>query len=158
MSVEKICTPIKGAIGEFYVASFLSALNLVVALPRGGVPSSDLLVTTANGSKTISLQIKTAFTPFNRSKKYGDYWAWDVSSKAKDNRSELLWYVFVSLNNWPHGDKSPDLFFVPAEKVSDVVAEWNDPDSSRLFFKIDDITRELFEGIEGFEKMKLALT
>ena len=69
MNEIKISTPIKGAIGEFYVASFLSALNHVVALPRGGVPSSDLLVTTPEGDKTISLQVKTALSPYNRSKK-----------------------------------------------------------------------------------------
>jgi len=59
MSEEKISTAIKGAIGEFYVASFLSAMGLVVALPRGGVPSSDLIVTTQEGRRSISLQVKT---------------------------------------------------------------------------------------------------
>lgn len=58
---------ITGASGEFFVAAYLSALNLVVALPRGGVPSSDLLVTTERGEKTISLQVKTAKSSFNPS-------------------------------------------------------------------------------------------
>ena len=70
MSTEKMSTAIKGAIGEFYVASFLSAMGLVVALPRGGVPSSDLLVTTFEGNKTLSLQVKTSLSPINKSKKY----------------------------------------------------------------------------------------
>jgi hypothetical protein len=75
MAGEKISSAIKGATGEFYVAAYLSALNLVVALPRGGVPSSDLLVTTPSGGKTISLQIKTATTLGNRYRKC-EYLTW----------------------------------------------------------------------------------
>jgi hypothetical protein len=93
MAEEKISTAIKGAAGEFYVAAYLSALNLVVALPRGGVPSSDLLVTTPTGGKTISLQIKTATKPENKHGKYGDYLTWIVSAKSRAIGSH--WYIFV---------------------------------------------------------------
>ena len=159
MNETKISTPIKGAIGEFYVASFLSALNLVVALPRGGVPSSDLLVTTPGGNKTISLQVKTAL-PFNftKSKRDGHYWSWDVSIKVKENTSKSHWYAFVNLNDWPEGDKQPDVFFVSAKNVADVVTEWNDKPSTRLFFIIKENEKERYKGMEGFEKIKFELT
>lgn len=95
MEEEKLASAIKGAIGEFYVASYLSALGLVVALPRGGVPSSDLLVTTANGDKALSLQVKTATKPFNSHGKYGEYLTWGMSPKAKSNNKTTHWYVLV---------------------------------------------------------------
>jgi len=153
MNEDKISTPIKGAIGEFYVASFLSALGLVVALPRGGVPSSDLLVTTPKGHRSLALQVKTSLSKLNISNKYGNHWAWDVSTKAREH-SEFHWYVFVNAYDWPSGGKCPDIYFVPSRIVSKIVMEWNDPNSSRLFFRImEKDERDQYIGIAGFKKM-----
>jgi hypothetical protein len=155
---EKISTAIKGAIGEFYVASFLSAMGLVVALPRSGVPSSDLIVTTHDGHKSISIQVKTSLSPINKSKKYGDYWSWDVSKKARENRSKFHWYAFVNAYNWPCSERSPGIFFVPSEVVAETVIEWNEQNAPRLFFKIMEVEeRGLYEGITGFRQMVLVL-
>ena len=159
MSAEKISTPIKGAIGEFYVASFLSAIGLVVALPRGGVPSSDLLVTTSEGHKTLSLQIKTSLSPINESKKYGDYWSWEVTKDARNDKGESHWYVFVNAWNWPDYKESPDIYFVPSKVVADIVKDWNEENASQLFFRImEKEERELYIGIQGFKKMERQLT
>ena len=157
MSEEKISTAIKGAIGEFYVASFLSAMGLVVALPRGGVPSSDLIVTTQEGRRSISLQVKTSLSPVNKSKKDGDYWAWDVSKKAKENRSKFHWYVFVNAYNWPFSENSPDIYFVPSDVVADVVTDWNEQNAPRLFFKVEVNKRDQYFGVKGFRQLELAL-
>jgi hypothetical protein len=101
MSKSRPNTAITGAAGEFYVASYLSALGFVVALPRGGVPSSDLLVTTPEGNNTISLQVKTATKPDNPHGKYGKYLTWGVSSKSKNDTGNSHWYAFVALYDWP---------------------------------------------------------
>jgi hypothetical protein len=161
MNEGNMSTAIKGAIGEFYVASFLSALNLVVALPRGGVPSSDLLVTTSEGKKTISLQVKTALSRnFTKSKKYEDYYSWPVSEQAKDSHGESHWYAFVNMNNWPGpvNAEQPDIYFVDSETVAHVVKDWNDKPSPRIFFRIKDVEKEHYKGLAGFEKMKEVLT
>jgi len=158
MSTEKMSTAIKGAIGEFYVASFLSAMGLVVALPRGGVPSSDLLVTTFEGNKTLSLQVKTSLSPINKSKKYGDYWSWDVSKDARNDKGESHWYIFANAYNWPNSGQAPDIYFVPSKVVAEIVKEWNEENASRLFFRImEKEERELYIGIQGFKKMQLQL-
>ncbi|MSN24483.1 MAG: hypothetical protein GJV46_01305 [Geobacter sp.] len=158
MNEEKMSTAIKGAIGEFYVASFLSAMGLVVALPRSGVPSSDLIVTTHEGHRSISIQVKTSLSPINKSKKYGDYWSWDVSKKAKENRSKFHWYAFVNAYNWPRSESSPRIFFVPSEVVANIVAEWNDGNAPRLFFRIMELgEQDLYAGVTGFTEMGLAL-
>ena len=151
-------TAIKGAIGEFYVASFLSAMGLVVALPRSGVPSTDLIVTTHEGHKSFSIQVKTSLSPINKSKKYDDYWSWDVSKKARENRSKFHWYTFVNAYNWPSSESSPDIYFVPSEVVANIVTDWNEQNAPRLFFRIKEVEeRGLYEGVTGFRKMELAL-
>lgn len=135
MTGEKISSAIKGATGEFYVAAYLSALNLVVALPRGGVPSSDLLVTTPSGGKTISLQIKTATTQGNRYRKC-DYLTWAVSAKSRAHCT-THWYVFVDLRDWPKQQCHPELYFVPSCDVAESLeTEWNKRDETRLFFPL----------------------
>ena len=156
---EKISTAIKGAIGEFYVASFLSAMGLVVALPRSGVPATDLIVTTHEGHRSISIQVKTSLSLINKSRKYGDYWSWDVSKKAKENTSKNHWYAFVNACNWPSSESYPKIFFVPSKEVSDIVmSDWNAPNASRLFFRIMEVgERELYEGVTGFRTMENAL-
>lgn len=134
---EKISSAIKGATGEFYVAAYLSALNFVVALPRGGVPSSDLLVTTPSGGKTISLQIKTATQPENKHKKYGDYLTWAVSAKSRAINCESHWYVFVDLKKWPSNQDPPELYFVPSCDVAESLkTEWNKADATILYFPL----------------------
>jgi len=137
MAEEKICSAIKGATGEFYVAAYLSAQNLVVALPRGGVPSSDLLVTTSNGGKTVSLQIKTATQPANKNKRYGEYLTWAVSPKSRSKHCEGHWYVFVDLKEWPNGKDQPELYFVPSCDVAESLkTEWNKADAAMVFFPL----------------------
>jgi hypothetical protein len=158
MTDRKICTSIKGAIGEFYVASFLSAMGLVVALPRSGVPSSDLLVTTFEGHKTLSLQVKTSLWPMTKSNKWENYWSWHVSNKARECCGDNFWYVFVNAYNWPDSGNQPDIYFVPSKIVAETVADWNDPGSSTQFFRIKQKgDREQFLGVEGFKKMQECL-
>lgn len=166
MAGEKISSAIKGATGEFYVAAYLSALNLVVALPRGGVPSSDLLVTTPSGGKTISLQIKTATTQGNRYRKC-DYLTWAVSAKSRTINFVSHWYVFVDLRDWPQGQDPPELYFVPSCDVAESLeTEWNKRDETRLFFPLFIETNaeteiyaprgkiaSYYKGMDGFRRM-----
>ena len=168
MSKARPSTAITGAAGEFYVASYLSALGLVVALPRGGVPSSDLLVTTPEGNNTISLQVKTATKPDNSHGKYGKYLTWSVSSKSKDDTGNSHWYAFVALYDWPQSGKPPEIYFVPSKDVVDLLkTDWNKEDGTMLFFPIFlEINSEAekyapvknnaayYNGLEGFRKIE----
>jgi hypothetical protein len=139
---------IKGASGEFFVASYLSALNLVVALPRGGVPSSDLLVTNERGEKTISLQVKSARKPFNKSRKDGDYLAWEVSSR-EITVSDKHWYALVDLKNWPEDDKIPEVFFISSNKIKHGIEKDNKTDAKRFFFCLSLSEADQYKGKEG---------
>ncbi|WP_321389188.1 hypothetical protein [uncultured Desulfuromusa sp.] len=161
-------TAIKGATGEFYVASYLSALELVVALPRGGVPSSDLLVTNFDCNKTISIQVKTATKALNRHGKYGEYLTWSVSTKSKLISETSHWYAFVDLMGWPTESNSPDIYFVPSIDVAKILkTDWNNEGATRLFFPIfREINSEnqmysicrnnssFYKGMEGLKKIQ----
>jgi hypothetical protein len=76
-------------------------------------------------------------TDSGKSKKYDDYWSWDVSKKARENRSKFHWYTFVNAYNWPSSKSSPDIFFVPSEVVADIVTDWNEQNALRLFFRMN---------------------
>ncbi len=51
---------ILAACGEHYVAAYLSRFQLIVALPRAGVPGCDLLVTNKKRGHAIRIQVKTS--------------------------------------------------------------------------------------------------
>lgn len=166
-------TAIKGATGEFYVASFLSALGFVVALPRGGVPSSGLLVTNSVCSKTITLQVKTATKPLNNEKKYGygQYLSWAISQKTKNIFIKTHWYAFVDISGWPNEKNFADIYFVPSTEVcSQLKTDWNKENSSMLFFplflQVNDANKiyttnnhnaDFYKGISGFKNLEVYL-
>jgi hypothetical protein len=117
-------TILTGATGEFFVASYLSALGLVVGLPRVGVPGVDLFVTRADGGKSLSIQVKTGKSSSLRRDKKGEYFVWRCN-KAKVFADALLWYAFVYLpDTWPREESnSPEIFFVSSNEVASVIAK-----------------------------------
>jgi hypothetical protein len=141
-------TAITGACGEHYVAAYLSALDFVVALPRGGVPSCDLLVTTESAGKSISIQVKTATSPLNKLR--GEhYYAWPTSAKAMNLVSNSHWYAFVNLNNWPENDTHPEVFFIPSNIVAAEIKKAYENEDKWLFFCINCSDAEQYKGKKG---------
>ena len=55
--MAKASTAILAACGEHYVAAYLSRFQLIVALPRAGVPGVDLLVASQKGGRAIRVQV-----------------------------------------------------------------------------------------------------
>lgn len=134
--MSKIPSSIIGACGEHYVSALLSSLGLIVALPRGGVPSTDLIVTNDSCGRSVSLQVKTGSSPLNVKKRMPNesYYAWDTGKKAIGLCSESLWYAYVDLNGWPYSLRQPNVFFVPSVLVSEVVENAMKRGEKRLFF------------------------
>ena len=134
-----------GATGEFYVASYLSALGFVVGLPRAGVPATDLFVTTPKGGKAIAIQVKTGTTTLKKVKnKY--IWRMDKSKVPKDS---LIWYAFVYLPGaWPKDEnKAPEVFFVPSKYVESVL-------ENTVNFWMKKPEAEKYKGIAGADKLR----
>lgn len=106
-------TQLTGACGEHYVAAILSGKGYVVALPRGGSPVVDLLVSSSDGKHAITVQVKTATSAW-KGTKGKEHWEWPISSSAEENFSDKLFYAFVDLRGWPNSPqskkKSPELY------------------------------------------------
>lgn len=127
-------TSVTGSIGEYYVAAYLSFHRFVVALPRAGVPTTDMFVSRETDSgQAISIQVKTCTKSFKNSKVDGPIFLWHGSQKLIDNVHPDLWYAFVWLRKWPSEGESPALFFIPSAFVAkqvQITKDLNEP----LFF------------------------
>jgi hypothetical protein len=111
-------TTIIGACGEHYIAAYLSGDNLIVAMPRGGIPGSDLLVAREKGGNPIRVQVKTGTQATRNTREYGPIYLWPTSLGAIERNDKHLWYAYVWLNGWPADEKLPEVFFVPSRKVA----------------------------------------
>lgn len=58
-SMKRSTTTLVGASGEHYVAAYLSGFQLIVAMPRAGIPGSDLFVSKEKGGHVLRVQVKT---------------------------------------------------------------------------------------------------
>jgi hypothetical protein len=112
--------------GEHFVAYKLSALGYLVALTKSGSPSVDLMVSSLDGQKTVTIQVKTGNAPHTTYKRNlsKQHWAWRVGEKAKEIHGESVFYVFVDLKTQKetsakHADQPmPAVFIVPARVVA----------------------------------------
>jgi hypothetical protein len=110
-------TTIVGACGEHFIAAYLSGYNLIVAMPRGGIPGSDLFVSKEKGGNPIRVQVKTGTQATRKDKYDGNIYLWATSYAAIDRNDKSLWYAYVWLNGWPAGENAPEVFFVPSKVV-----------------------------------------
>ena len=140
--MKTIPRALTGCAGEHFVAYRLSAMGYLVALTRGGSPSVDLMVGTADGKKTVTIQVKTANQAFFSYKKKPEdnYWDWRVSSKARELRGESVFYAFVNLNQG-EGESSksmprPEVFIVPADDVAKNLNTYPETNPTSFWFDI----------------------
>ena len=148
-------TTITAACGEHFVASFLSGVGLIVALPRAGVPGSDLLVASCQCGPALRIQVKTARDARGRTKALGDYYSWDTSAKVVDLHSEHLWFAYVSLNGWPSSDGLPEVFFIPSSVIAEHLR--THPKSTRPLFWLQAADLEQYIGATGLRPIMTRL-
>jgi len=70
MTKDKALT---GATGAYYVGFRLSALGYAVGLTTHGTRAIDMFVANPETGKSITIQTKTMFNAFVRSRKWGPY-------------------------------------------------------------------------------------
>ncbi len=122
-----------GTAGQFYVAYSLNIRGYHAAITLGNVPSVDLICSSSNGKKSVSIQVKTSRNAHRKNRKGHEIREWDVGSNAIDNCHENFIYAFVDLRE----DKSkptvvynPVVFLTPSKWVGSFVR----PDFSRKLF------------------------
>ncbi|MBL8692799.1 MAG: hypothetical protein JNJ88_01745 [Planctomycetes bacterium] len=116
-----------GLAGQYHVAYSLSVRGFHAAITMGNVPDVDILVASVNGSRLLSIQVKTSRNAL-RPKRYGaEAREWDVSAHAPGQKQESLWYAFVDLQeNEVTESCTPLVFLVPSLWVgTQVKASWS---------------------------------
>ena len=104
-----------GVAGVHFVASYLAYLGLHAVPTTRNVAGPDLLVSTHNGARSLSLQVKTtvwAMRTRGRGKnKKPHHYEWDIGwGSAKINLAELF-FALVDLSDF---ERLPDVFVVPS--------------------------------------------
>ncbi len=150
-----------GACGEHYVASYLSRLGLLVALPRGGVPGSDLFVARETNGPPIRVQVKTGTDSKRKTRTDGEIYLWQTSDKVIAGKDASLWYAYVWLNDWlADSTKSPEVFFVPSADVvacmEGVVKEREKYPKAWSYFWMKVENAKKYKGCEGVKPLMLA--
>ena len=113
-----------GSAGQYYVAYCLTVRGFHAAITLGNVPDVDVVVSNTDGSRLLSIQVKTSSWAY-RPKRYGfELREWHVGSSAAGRCSANLWYAFVDLQQADQG-ANPTVFIVPSVWVGNFVkAEW----------------------------------
>lgn len=137
---KRATTAIIGASGEHYVAAYLSGFKLIVAMPRAGIPGSDLFVSNEKGGHAIRVQVKTGTQATKKDKTEGEIYLWATSYAAIERNDKYLWYAYVYLNGWPNSEKLPEIFFVPSKVVVKCMTECRENEETWPYFwmRVDD--------------------
>jgi hypothetical protein len=103
-----------GIAGAYFVAAELSQRGYIATVTSRNTEGIDVLASALDGSKTVSIQVKTSAAKqrerFSRS--------WILAKKHEEIFSPKLFYVFVDLQE---GNQKPDFYVVPSKTVADYI-------------------------------------
>ena len=138
-----------GTAGQFYVAYELSIREINAAITLGNAPSVDLMASSSDGKRTISIQVKTSRNAYRR-KRYGhEGFEWDVNKGVIGKHHESFWYAFVDLQE-KNGAWMPRVFFVPSLWVANFIkSDW----SRFMYFlpkTVEDLTLNRWDLLHGY--------
>jgi hypothetical protein len=110
------------------------------------MPDIDLLLSSQDGLKSISIQVKTAEWAY-RKNRYGDEgYEWTVNKSVIGRDSLDFWYVFVDFK-WTTANE-PDVYIIPSKWVSEFVK----PNFTRFVYFLpkaaSDLTRNRWDIID----------
>ena len=129
---------ITGASGEYYAAAELSRRGAIATITLKNTPNVDVMAASADGKKSINIQVKTRRTDRARND-------WPLSSAPLKKKGSRFFYVFVSLR----GEEPPDYYIIPQSVVAGYVEPkhkaWRRADKKRKsdlrVFKQQDLPR-----------------
>jgi hypothetical protein len=115
-----------GSAGQYYLAYSLTIRGFHAAITLGNVPNVDIVVAKPDGSRLLSVQVKTSRNAY-RANRYGyKMREWDVGSSAVGRSAEGLWYAFLDLQEVLGKQWTPLVYFVPSSWVSAMVKhDWS---------------------------------
>ena len=101
--------------GAYHVAAELSHLGLIATVTSRNAQGTDILVASADGLRSISIQVKTSSWKYAMKK-------WRTNKKAEKNISNRFFYVFVDLKE---DGSRPDFYVVPSKDVASYIQKSN---------------------------------
>jgi hypothetical protein len=118
-----------GTCGVYYAMSRLAFQEVHASCTFGNAPHVDILASSKDGSKSVSLQVKTAkyakrFRGRGNNKFLHEY-QWYLGFKAARASFPNLFMIFVDLNIYDK-DSRPDCYILPSHVVSDHCKDWID--------------------------------
>ena len=157
MDEEHISGQLTGVAGVHFVASYLSFLGLHAVPTTRNVRGPDLLVSSIDGYKSLTLQVKTTMLA-SRDRGRGElkkphHLEWDVGWSSAKLNNPNLWFAFVDLKEF---QSLPDTYIIPS-KVVFAYFEGGDPEKwirARYHPLIEDVAP--FKN--RWEQLKQALT
>ena len=118
MNKEPISGQLTGVAGVHFVAAYLSFLGFHAVPTTRNVQGPDLLVSSIDGFKSLTLQVKTtiwaARTRGRGEAKKLNHYEWDVGRPSSKLNNPNLWFAFVDLKKF---QELPDTFLVPSKIV-----------------------------------------
>lgn len=106
---EKSRTNELGVSGEYFVVAELTRQGYVASLTSKNTKAIDILASSKDGKRCVSIQVKTCSN--NKLN------TWKLNDKVENINSENIFYVFVNLNE----GNPPDYFIVPSRNVAETV-------------------------------------
>ncbi len=131
-------TQFVGTAGQFFVAYGLSVRQINAAITLGNAPSVDLMASSSDGKRTLSIQVKTSRDAYRRNKYGHEGYEWDVNKGVIGKHHESFWYAFVNLQE-SNESWDPQVFFVPSKWVAEFVT----PDFSRYMYFLPTTAKDL---------------
>lgn len=107
----EISAQLAGVAGEYYVAAELSQRGWVAAITMRNTRGIDILVSSPDGRKQVTIQCKTSREPRKD---------WILSEKSEDVVSDSHFYVFVDLQE---AGKRPNFHIIPSAVVAKQISE-----------------------------------
>ena len=144
-----------GVAGVHFVASYISFLQFHAVPTTRNVGGPDLLVSSLDGFKSLTIQVKTAKwasrTRGRGKDKEPHHLEWDVGPKSRKLNNPNLWYAFVDLKYF---EELPDIFIVPSKVVFDYFyhRSWSRFRYHPLLAEV-----EAYKNENGWKRLKRAL-
>ena len=118
MKKEQLSSQLTGVAGVHFVASYLSFIGFLAVPTTRNIRGPDLLVSSLDGSKSLTLQVKTTMWA-SRTRGRGElkrphHLEWDVGLSSATLNSRNLWFAFVDLREF---EELPDVYIVPSKVV-----------------------------------------
>ena len=126
--MPKIPSSLTGTAGEHFVVYQLSCLGLVATLPRAGTKGVDILVTNTQGSKSLTIQVKTTDYAVRKrgKKKVPTELQFPLGRKSAKLNNANLFFAFFDLRSLEKLNEQPDVYVVPSKVVHGWCKSWMD--------------------------------